>query len=508
MGDIMQGREDTILEFKNVTKRFPGVKALDGVTFSIRRGHVHCLMGENGAGKSTLLKIINGMYRPDEGEIIFDGKKWMPSGSAQARKQGISMIHQELNIIPEMSITQNMFLGKEITAKSHLLMDDKSMYDETKKLLESQGLGEYDPDTKMKALTIAEAQMVEIIKAVSCNAKVILMDEPTSSLSEKEVEILFDHIFKLRERGITIIYISHKIDEIFQVADDISIFRDGQHIETGTIGDYTRDTIIEKMVGRKMSEVFPVRKPRPGKVALRVENLKKEGCFENVSFEVREGEILGVSGLVGAGRTEIARCIVGLDQLEGGEIYCFGKAVTIHTVNDAIKEKIVLIPEDRKKDGLVLLRSIKENISLVALKHIFKSHFVKQKAEKNMVLDLVKKLAIKAPGAETVAGTLSGGNQQKVVLAKWLSVSPKILIMDEPTRGIDVSTKYEIYKLMNQMTDKGVAIILIDSDMEELLGMSDRVIVVSHGKISGELAGEEIKAEAVMHLAVEGGSKE
>lgn len=502
----MNNTEDIILEFKHVSKVFPGVKALNDVSFSVRRGRVHCLMGENGAGKSTLLKVINGMYRPDEGEVIFDGKKWAPNGSAQARVQGISMIHQELNIIPEMSIAQNLFLGREI-AQNQLFMNDAAMCAEAQKLLKAHSLGQYSSKMKMKELTIAEAQMVEIIKAVSDNAKIILMDEPTSSLSELEVKILFDHIFKLREQGITIIYISHKMDEIFQVGDDISIFRDGQHIETGEMKDYTRDRIIEKMVGRKMSEVYPPRDPRPGKVALKVEHLTREGYFSDVSFEVHEGEILGVSGLVGAGRTEIARCIVGMDKRDSGDIYVFGEKVEIDSVNDAIDHKIAMVSEDRRRYGLVMLGSLKENIGLVALRHVFKSSFVQKKKEHDMVNDLMKKLAVKAPSPETKAGTLSGGNQQKVVLAKWMSVSPKILIMDEPTRGIDVGTKYEIYKLMNQMTDQGVAIIMIDSDMEELLGMSDRIIVVKHGSISGEISREDANAERVMEFAVDGGEE-
>lgn len=502
----MQSSEDVILEFKNVSKVFPGVKALNRVSFTVRRGRVHCLMGENGAGKSTLMKVINGMYKLDEGEIYFDGEKWSPNGSAMAREQGVSMIHQELNIIPEMTIAQNMFLGREIAQKGVPFMDDAAMCQQTQRLLDMHGLGKYHAKTKMKELTIAEAQMVEIVKAVSGNAKVILMDEPTSSLSDQEVKILFDHIFRLKNQGITIIYISHKMDEIFQIGDDISIFRDGCHIETGEMENYTRDMIIEKMVGRKMSEVYPARKPDFGEVALKAENLTREGFFKNISFEVRKGEILGIGGLIGAGRTEIARCIMGLDKLDSGDIYVFGKKVKISTVNDAIDEGIVMISENRRKYDLVLLRSIKENISLPALQHVFKNRFLNRKREKAMVDKLIGQLSVKAPSDETKVETLSGGNQQKIVFAKWLAVSPKIFIMDEPTRGIDVGTKYEIYKLMNQMTEQGAAIILIDSDMEELLGMSDRIIVVRHGLLSGTLTREEANAEAVMDLAVEGGA--
>lgn len=502
----MQSSEDVILEFKNVSKVFPGVKALNRVSFTVRRGRVHCLMGENGAGKSTLMKVINGMYKLDEGEIYFDGEKWSPTGSAMAREQGVSMIHQELNIIPEMTIAQNMFLGREIAQKGVPFMDDAAMCQQTQRLLDMHGLGKYHAKTKMKELTIAEAQMVEIVKAVSGNAKVILMDEPTSSLSDQEVKILFDHIFRLKNQGITIIYISHKMDEIFQIGDDISIFRDGCHIETDEMGNYTRDMIIEKMVGRKMSEVYPSRKPDFGEVALKAENLTREGFFKDISFEVRKGEILGIGGLIGAGRTEIARCIMGLDKLDSGNIYVLGKKVKISTVNDAIDEGIVMISENRRKYDLVLLRSIKENISLPALQHVFKSRFLNRKREKAMVDKLIGQLSVKAPSDETKVETLSGGNQQKIVFAKWLAVSPKIFIMDEPTRGIDVGTKYEIYKLMNQMTEQGAAIILIDSDMEELLGMSDRIIVVRHGLLSGTLTREEANAEAVMDLAVEGGA--
>ncbi len=497
---------DTILEFKNVNKSFPGVKALDDVSFCVKRGRIHCFIGENGAGKSTMMKVINGMYKPDSGMIMFDGKEWSPKSSAQSRLQGIAMIHQELNIIPDMTILQNMYLGKEIFQKNHLLMDDRRMEKEAEEYLEQQGLF-YDLNKKMKDISLAEAQIIEIIKAISCNAKIILMDEPTSSLTEKEVRFLIKKIFELKEKGITIIFISHKMEEVFAIADDISIFRDGKHIVSGPASAFTRSSIIEKMVGREMKEVYPPRTPKYGKVLLKVEGLSRKGVFQDISFEVRGGEILGVSGLVGAGRTEIARAIIGLDKKDKGDIYCDGKKLNVKDINDSIKSGIAMISEDRKRYGLVLLRDIEENIGLVALKHKFKRKVIPLREERKLVSRMMKDFAIKAPSPLTQARTLSGGNQQKVVLAKWMAVSPKVLIMDEPTRGIDVGTKYEIYKMMNQLTDSGMAIIMINSDMEELLGVSDRIMIISQGKVAGELSREDATPGMIMNMAV-GGRKD
>lgn len=496
-------KQEMILEFKNISKSFPGVKALDSISFGVKKGSIHCLIGENGAGKSTLMKVINGMYQPETGEILFDKKPWNPKNSAQARMQGIAMIHQELNIIPEMSILQNMYLGKEIIGKRRLCMDDKKMEKEAREYLAKQGL-DYDVHKKMKDVSLAEAQMIEIIKAISCQAKIILMDEPTSSLTEKEVQYLIDKIFELKKEGITIIFISHKMEEVFKIADEISVFRDGKHIVTGPAKDFTRASIIEKMVGREMKEVYPPRNPKIGEVMLRVENLSKKGVFENISFEVKKGEILGVSGLVGAGRTEIARALIGLDKKDSGTVWCDGEMLEIENINDSIKKGIAMISEDRRRYGLVLLRDIEENISMVALKHRFQKMIIPLKKERSMVGEMMKNFSIKAPSVTTETKTLSGGNQQKVVLAKWMAVSPKVLIMDEPTRGIDVGTKYEIYKMMNKLTDEGMAIIMINSDMEELLGMSDRVLIIRQGWVAGELNRAEATPGSIMDLAVGG----
>lgn len=493
---------EMILEFRHVGKSFPGVKALDDITFGVRRGTIHCLIGENGAGKSTLMKVINGMYKLDSGEILFEGKPWNPKSSAQARTQGIAMIHQELNIIPEMTIVQNMYLGKEVMKKG-LIVDDKAMKREAGEYLKQQGL-DYPLDRKMKDISLAEAQMIEIIKAISCGAKIILMDEPTSSLTEKEVQFLIDKIFELKKNGITVIYISHKMEEVFTLADYVSIFRDGKHIASGKKEEFTRASIIEKMVGREMKEIYPPRNPKIGDVLLKVENLSRKGVFHNVSFEVRSGEILGVSGLVGAGRTEIARALIGLDPKDGGEVWCDGKKLEIKSIDDSIKNGIAMISEDRRRYGLVLLRDVEENVSMVALKHKFDKRVIPFKKERALVQEMIDDFAIKTPSFDTEVKTLSGGNQQKVVLAKWMAVNPKVLIMDEPTRGIDVGTKYEIYKMMNRLTDAGMAIIMIDSDMDELLGMSDRVLVIRRGEVAGELSREEAVPNVVMDLAVGG----
>ncbi len=501
--DKILNKNDFILEFKNISKKFPGVQALKDVSFGIRRGCIHCIVGENGAGKSTLLNVIDGLIKPDSGSIYFNGEPWGPADSLQASRGGISMIHQELNIIPEMTILENIFLGKEKMKKNRLILDEKEMMKEASTFIKQQELS-FNLKAKMKDLSIAEAQLIEILKAISSNAKLVMMDEPTSSITEKEVEFLFKKIYEMKKNGITILYISHKMEEVFKLADYISVFRDGTHIDTKPTSDFTRSAVIEKMVGRKMSEVYPKRNPHTQEVVLKVENFNKKGVFSDINFEAHKGEILGFAGLIGAGRTEIARSIIGLDSKDTGDIYCEGKKIQIKSVNDAVANGISMISEDRRKYGLVLKRNVKENISIVALTHVFKSLFIKSKKELKMVKDIAEMLSIKTPSLDTNVSTLSGGNQQKVALAKWMVVSPKVLIMDEPTRGIDVGTKYEIYKLMNQMTDNGMSIILIDSDMEELLGMSDRIIVVREGRIMGEFNRKDVKVESIISLAVGG----
>jgi len=493
-----------VLEFRNICKRFPGVKALDNVSFGIRKGCVHVLIGENGAGKSTLLKIINGLYKQDEGQVLLNGEPVTITGPSDALKKGIAMIYQELNVVPEMTVLENIYLGREKMKKGGLLIDYRQMAKTAQDFIDLQGI-DCDVKKKMKELSIAEAQMIEIAKATMTDAQIVLMDEPTSSLSGKEVQYLFDKIRFLKEQGITVVFISHKMEELFEIGDYITVLRDGTHINTLPIGDTNVSDIIEMMVGRKMTEVYPQKNlPVGQKSVFKVENFTRKGVFENISFELREGEILGIGGLVGAGRSEVARAIIGLDPKDEGEVYLEGKKLKISNVNDSIRSGIVMIPEDRRNTGLILKQSVEENIGIVSYKHVFNKLIINWKKVRELVKRMIETLEIKTPSPSAVIGTLSGGNQQKVVLGKWLSVSPKILIMDEPTRGIDVKTKYEIYKLMHQMNAEGVSIIMINSDLEELLGMSDRVLVISHGQIAGELNKEEINANAVMKLAVGG----
>jgi ABC-type sugar transport system ATPase subunit len=495
------GPEDYILEFRHISKSFPGVKALSDITFGIKRGTVHVLVGENGAGKSTLFKIINGLYRADEGELLFEGVPIRLSGPSEALKAGISMIYQELNIVKEMTVLENMYLGREKPAKTPLFINTRGMLEEARSYLDQQGL-RFNLNEKMKNLSVAEAQLLEITKAISVNARVILMDEPTSSLTEKEFKFLIRKIFELKKLGITIIYVSHKLEEIFQVGEYITVLRDGHVINTVPAEKTSIPEIIEMMVGRKMTEVYPPKQCETGETVFEVKNFNRKGVFRDINFTLRRGEILGVSGLIGAGRTEIARAVIGADPRDSGEVYLEGEPLTIRTCQDTIARGIVLIPEDRRGQGLSLIHSVADNIALVSYRHVFRSIWLKHRGIWELVKAMIGSLAIKTPSSETKVQSLSGGNQQKVVLGKWLSVKPKILILDEPTRGIDVGTKYEIYKLMHGMCKEGVSIILIDSDLEELMGMSDRVMVISGGRLAGIVEKKDIDAARIMHLAV------
>ena len=498
---------DYILEFKNISKSFPGVQALNDVNFGIKRGTVHVLVGENGAGKSTLFKIINGLYKADKGEVLFDGVPLHVHGPSEALKIGISMIYQELNIIKEMTVLENLYLGREKPAKIPFFVNNKGMLEEAKSYMEKQGL-KFNLNEKMKTLSVAEAQLLEITKAISANAKIVLMDEPTSSLADKEFKFLIEKIFELKKLGITIIYVSHKLDEIFQVGEYITVLRDGCVINTLPIEKTNISEIVEMMVGRKMTEVYPAKQYEIGEPVFGVKNFSRKGLFNNINFTLNRGEILGVSGLIGAGRTEIARAIIGLDQKDSGEVFLNGKILNIHTCNDAISKGIVLVPEDRRGQGLSLIHSVADNIGIVSYRHVFNKFWLNHQGIRALVKKMIGNLSIKTPSMETKTQTLSGGNQQKVVLGKWLSIEPRILILDEPTRGIDVGTKYEIYKLMHEMCKNGVSIILIDSDLNEVIGMSDRVIVISEGKFAGILEKQEIEAAKIMHLAVGTKTKE
>jgi inositol transport system ATP-binding protein len=460
-------------------------------------------MGENGAGKSTLMKIIFGIYSPDSGTIKFKGREIKLSGSKDALANGISMIHQELTPIPQMTVAENVFLGREITNAAGLV-DKKKMIEETRALLNKLNI-DIDPKTKMINLSIANMQMVEIATAISHNADLIIMDEPTSAITDKEVDHLFEIINSLKEKGVSIIYISHKMDEIFRICDEITVFRDGQYIGTSLASETNQESLIRMMVGREIKQVFHKEEAEIGDVALAVKNLSRAGKFQNISFEVRKGEILGIAGLMGSGRTEVIESIFGIFPPDTGEIYVNGKKAAIHSPRDAIKHKIGLLTEDRKITGAFLPLTIRDNMIVSSIdEYINKAGLLKDKLIKDMCSLFVERLSIKTPSLDQRIVNLSGGNQQKVLLARWLLNNPDILILDEPTRGIDVGAKSEIHKLMSRLAQTGKAIIMISSELPEVLGMSDRVLVMHEGKKKGELTRAEANQEKIMELAYSG----
>lgn len=469
--------EKKLLDMKDISKTFGSVQALKGVSLDLYAGEVLALMGENGAGKSTLMNILSGSLQPTEGEIYLKGEKVHVSDPITAKKLGIAKIHQELQIVPELSVAENIFLGRW-KSKAGPAVDFKGMIEESRKYLEMLDV-KVDPAKKLKDLRIGEQQLVEIAKAISLNSEIIVMDEPTSAISEKEAEKLFNIIRRLRGEGKGIIYITHRMEEIFKIADRLTVMRDGQYIGTVRAAETTKDEIIKMMVGRDMSEQYPKDPTEKGEVALEVKELSytpPEGSFrrslKNISLYVRHGEVLGIAGLAGAGRSEFFECLAGVHHGETeGHIYIEGKEVSIKTPSDAIKVGISFATEDRKGTGLVLSRSIGENMSLPLLKKFSPMFFMKTSEEKNIWQKQMETLRIKAPGAKTLASSLSGGNQQKVVLAKWLMTEPKILLLDEPTRGIDVGAKAEIYQLINNLAKQGMAIIVVSSELPEVIGI-------------------------------------
>ena len=496
-----------ILEATGIDKAFSGVTVLKGAELCIEPGELHALMGENGAGKSTLMKIIMGIYTKDAGKVVLDGKEVEFKSAREALDAGISMIHQELSPIPEMTVAENVFLGREQKKIKGLpFVDKKQLNQKTQELLVEYELDQYiKPTMKMKNLNIAQIQMMEIIKAVSYNSKVIIMDEPTSSLSEKETETLFHIIDNLRAKKVGIIYISHRMEEVFELADRVSVLRDGQLIGCMKVADASREQLINMMVGRELEGGYPTNIAKKGDVVLELKNFTRKGVFEDVNLKVRSGEILGLAGLVGAGRSEVMRALVGYDKLDSGEIYLEGKQITIKHPQDAIKHHIVMASEDRKELGLVLCRNIKENVSLQNFDKLSSASFIQKPKERKLAKEYTEKMATKMNGIDDLVSSLSGGNQQKVVLAKCLMSEPKVLIMDEPTRGIDVGAKAAIYNIMIDLAQQGIAIIMISSEMPELIGMSDRIMVMANGKVKGELEGEETASQqAIMNLAFGG----
>lgn len=493
------------LELKGVCKSFPGVKALDNVQLSLRPGTVHALMGENGAGKSTLMKCLFGIYRMDAGEVILDGKKIEINNPDEAMKYGIAMVHQELQPVPARSVAENLYLGRFPTKGfgPFKMIDHKTMYAETERWLKEVKM-DFDPKAQLGSLSIGQMQSVEIAKAVSQQAKVVIFDEPTSSLSDNEVEALFRIMNDLRDKGVAMVYISHKMDEIKRIADDITIMRDGTYVGTWPAAELSTDQIIAKMVGRELTNVYPPKENKPGEVIMEVKDLCSihEKSFQHVSFELRKGEILGFGGLVGAQRTELMEGIFGIRGIASGEIYMHGKKTRIKHPIDAMNAGIGLITEDRRGNGIFGCLSIKDNVGVSVYNKFLKAGFVLDHKKINQVVDdSIKKLSIKTPSMKEHIANLSGGNQQKVIVARWLANDPDVLIMDEPTRGIDVGAKYEIYQIMIDLAKQGKGIIMISSEMPELIGMSNRILVMCNGHITGEVQGEEATQERIMSYA-------
>jgi ribose transport system ATP-binding protein len=491
---------DIILTMKDIDKSFPGVHALDHVNFEVRKGEVHALMGENGAGKSTLMKVLTGIYTKDSGSIIFEGKEVEFHNTREAQDAGIVIVHQELNMLGHLTVAQNIFIGREF--KKGIRIDDKKMNEEAAKLFERLHI-DIDPTETMSNLTVGKQQMCEIAKAISHEAKVIIFDEPSAALTESEIEELFKIIRDLRKQQLGIVYISHRMDEIKVITDRVTVMRDGGYVGTLITNECTKDDIINMMVGRVIYEDPKTESavPKNAPVVLKVEHLNAGRMVQDVSFELRKGEILGFSGLMGAGRTETARAIFGADPKTGGNIYINGEKVEINTPQDAVKCGIGYLSEDRKRFGIVVQKSVAENSTMASMENFIKGLFINKAKENKVAQEYVESLATKTPGVDQLVVNLSGGNQQKVVIAKWLIRNCDILIFDEPTRGIDVGAKNEIYKLMNRLAEEGKSIIMISSEMTEILRMSDRIVVMCEGRKTGEIDISEASQEIIMNMA-------
>lgn len=490
---------NSLVQMKNIAKSFSGTKVLKGVNLELGHGEILALLGENGAGKSTLMKILSGIYSKDSGEIYLDGELCDFQNPKEAQNKGVAIIHQEMNLCNDLSVSENIFLGREVM--EGLSLNHKKMDEEAQKILDDLGISMKSTELAGD-LKVSEQQMVEIAKALSQDAKVLIMDEPTSALSRKEIEDLFRVIRKLRGEGRGIIYISHRLDELRAIADKVSILRDGENVISGDLKDFSIDDIIRHMVGREIQDKFPRILCEKGKEILRVENLNAGPKVRDISFSLYEGEILGIAGLMGAGRTEMTRALFGVDEKTSGKIYLFGEEVKTNTPKDSIELGMALIPEDRRKDGLCTDLSIRENISLPNLDSMKNSLGVLSKElELKISEDTIKSLNVKAKDREMISKNLSGGNQQKVVLGKWLVRNPKVILFDEPTRGIDIGAKVEIYQIMNELKKKGVGVLFISSEMEEVLGMSDRILIFCDGRITGELSREEANQENILKFA-------
>ncbi len=498
---------ETLIKMEGIEKRFPGVLALDQCDFELHAGEVHALVGENGAGKSTLMKILGGIYHKDAGKIQINGQEVVIDNPRMAQQLGISIIHQELNLMPHLSAAQNIFIGREPRTKIPFMVDDNSTNKEAERLFEMLSL-DLDPNTKVSDLTVAKQQMIEIAKALSFNANILIMDEPTAALTDAEIEDLFNIIRQLRQNDVGVVHISHRLEELKLIADRVTVMRDGRMIDTLLTNDASIDKIISLMVGRTIYELAPEIPENPSdEIVLEVRNLNRGKAVRDVSFTLKKGEILGFAGLMGAGRTEVARAIFGADEFDAGEIFINGQQVQIKSPRDAVAYGIGYLSEDRKRYGLTLGMDIKENIIMASMKKFLNwAVWVNFKKAKNRATEMVKALDIKTPSIEQNTKFLSGGNQQKVVIGKWLTADTDILIFDEPTRGIDVGAKSEIYKLLNDLTNQGKSIIMISSELPEILRMSHRVVVMCEGRVTGTLAANDMTQESIMKFATMRGS--
>ena len=496
---MTQATGKILLEMKGIGKTFPGVKALEGVNLTVRAGQVHALLGENGAGKSTLIKILSGAYIKDEGQILWEGQPVEIKSPQDAQRLGISTIYQEFNLAPHLTVAENIFLG-HLPMKG-LWVDWAQVRKRAREILDSLGVS-LDVDTPTSELAVAEQQLVEIAKALNRQTRILVMDEPSAVLGEKDLEKLFTVVRQLQANGIGIIYISHRLREIFELADQVTVLKDGRYVDTRTVSTVTMDDLVRLMIGRELADVYPKRNVQPGQVLLDVKNIGREGVLRDISFQLRTGEIVGFAGITGSGRTELARIIFGADPYTSGEMWLSGQPYHVTSPADAIRHGVALVTEDRKRQGLLLKLSVTINTTISGLKRLCRGQIIKLKEELHLVQQYIRQLSIKTPGPNFLVVNMSGGNQQKVVLARWLSIGTRLFILDEPTRGIDVGSKSEIYQIMADLANQGVGILMISSELPEVLGMSDRIMVMREGRIVKELNRAEASEEAIMHYAV------
>ena len=493
--------DDDYIAFMDISKQFPGVLALSDITFGVAEGSVRALVGENGAGKSTLLKILSGAHPPTSGRLRIHGRDVVFENTAQAIDAGIAVIYQELQLVSELSIAENIYLGH--LPKGSVFINQSELWQNTRRSMEEVGLGDINPGTRVGRLSIGQRQMVEIAKALTRNAKIIAFDEPTSSLSSRETEVLFGIIRKLREQGKVIFYVSHRLEEIFEICDSVTVFRDGRHVQTTrSMADMTRDGIVKAMVGRDIVDIYNYQPREAGEIALKVEGVTGPGITSPVSFEVRKGEIVGCFGLVGAGRTELMRILFGAAPRTSGTVEIFGQPVEIANPTDAIRQGLMLCPEDRKKEGIIPGLSIQENTNISARRHHKNLWFLDRRWEYDNVMSRIRELGIRTPSQRQLVKNLSGGNQQKVILARWLAEKIRVLLLDEPTRGIDVGAKSEIYDIIYRLAGEGIGIVAVSSDLPEVLGISDRILVFSEGELVGEVERADATPELILSMAL------